>query len=105
MGVPTVVTCKPVGLWSSSFYKDGLSSNQPEPETVTSTFKKDIMQNIDASIIARFLISVATLRADSNQNADTAIRRFGRPYLSQLTANGHELAQATAMLRQAYCTH
>lgn len=61
------------------------------------------MQVTDDNIMARFLISVAHLREISPQNADMAIKRFGRPYVSQLTANGHELAQATAMLREAFC--
>jgi hypothetical protein len=61
------------------------------------------MQPTDDTIIASFLNSVAHLRAAATQNADLAIRRFGRPYVSQLTANGHELAPATALLRKAFC--
>ncbi len=63
------------------------------------------MNSTDTNIIARFLIAVAESRADTASNVDKVIQRFGRPYVSQLTANGHDLAQATAMLRQAYLAH
>ena len=63
------------------------------------------MHNSDASIINRFLQTVAHLQGQPTPPVDKVIQRFGRPSVSQLTANGHDLAQATAMLRQAYLVH
>ena len=63
------------------------------------------MPTSDASIINRFLQTVARLQGQPTPSVDKVVQRFGRPYVSQLTANGHDLAQATAMLRQAYLAH
>ena len=56
----------------------------------------------DTSIIARFVQSVSHLRAPPAPPVEKVIQRFGRPYLTQLTANGNDLATAMALLRQAY---
>ena len=60
------------------------------------------MQNTDASIIARFLDSAPHLKGLPVQQVQGAILRCGRPFITQLTANGHDLADAIAMLRKAF---